>query len=254
MKLRKLALALTIAFFTLFHFCFYFANGETLFFLATIGSVGFWFSFLLLSMVSFLRRAFAFSLNALRSKGYALALLIGYFVIHVFVYGLLLERLLVSIFGSVQTYSGGLEAYFSANFNITPKDVLSEIYALTLNPSFVVFIPPLYGLALGPFAFYSALAIDFLVLSNIAVILRSTKTYKVIAFPVIGVVGGASCCLSVPELIVTLSSIGSQLVLLTPLETIVLNTLYYVLPISVMVALKLNLDTLVSVKPKVFTG
>lgn len=115
---------------------------------------------------------------------------------------------------------------------------------LTLNPNLSILFPRALGVALGPFAIFSAIIIDVLVVSNVSLLLKVRSIIRKysgsIALPTIGIVGGASCCISIPSLLAIASpSIAAFLYL--PVGIMLQNALYYGLPAIVIVVLALNL-------------
>ncbi len=214
-------------------------------------SVAFWVSLFAFVAVYPLRRAFREAYEGMRSRRWLKALFPSYVAVHLLIYGFVLEEILQTIFG-LTGYSVKPTVFFSlGNYAFYPHNLWNTLYSASLNPSVVMLVPPDLGAALGPFAVFSALVIGVLVVANLHRLVSLSGRFRrvggSVALPTISVVAGASCCLSIPELIGLFSPAVSA-VLVTPLAGAVLETLYFLLPLSVMVGLSVNLRALTRVR------
>jgi hypothetical protein len=165
-----------------------------------------------------------------------------YLAIHVALYGFLLESLLVSVFG--QPYSSA-----AANFSITtsvfsPPSLSNAVLALWFNPWMVITIPPLFNDALSFYSLAIAVVIAILIVANIGrtrelgrVCSANLRSRSMLVFPALGIVFGASCCLSVPVLVTlavpTAAALSATLWLY--------DVTYFFFPLVAVVLLYLNL-------------
>lgn len=130
-----------------------------------------------------------------------------YLAIHVLLYGFLLESILVSFFAQPYTSAAASVAVTTTVF--APANLGNAVLALWFNPWITLTIPPLFDDALSFYSLAAAVVIAILIVANIgrtrelgrlcSANLRSRST---IIFPAVGIVLGASCCLSVPVLVV----------------------------------------------------
>ncbi len=213
----------------------------------TGSAIVFWFSLTAVLLVYPLWAPLKLVAEAIRTRVYMVAVPPTYFVIHLFVYGLLLERLLVQVFGASGVPPTGLQLYYSQSYAYYPHTPWNALVTLTVQPSVNLTVPAYYSLAIGPFSIMMAVVITVLVTASVHVLmelgLRFRSIGESIAIPVLGVSGGASCCLSIPVLLEYFSP-AFQAAVLTPLGTLALNVLYYALPLSVALALKMAVDGL----------
>jgi hypothetical protein len=194
----------------------------------------------------------ALAFRAMASSKRLLAFFFGYISVHLVIYGFLLERILVAVFGAPPGNTGAA-VLVSSNFAIQPHTWYNMLLLVTVDPNLTILAPPYYGVVLGPFSIISALIIAILVVGNFFRLMKVSSAIRKwggsTLIPFAGIVGGASCCISIPELLAAFSP-AIYAVTLAPLGVVVLNVLYYALPISVAVALKLNLDSLSRVPVK----
>jgi hypothetical protein len=214
-----------------------------------IASAAFWGALTLLIIGFPLRKSLNIAYNAVRKSGWFLALVPAYLLIHLVIYGILLESILIGAYGGVEPYSG-VGVFFTGSFAFTPHSLFNVILSLTVSPSFTVIIPPYFSATISTFAMFTALSIDILVVANISVFMQVAQRVKQVtgsvAVPLIGVVLGAGCCLSIPEL-VAIASPSLSVLLYTPLGLLAQDVLYYFLPLSVIVILALNLNAIAKV-------
>ncbi|MGA1974019.1 MAG: hypothetical protein ABSG92_00055 [Conexivisphaerales archaeon] len=169
-----------------------------------LGSAIFWYAavFLLLT-VPFREAARIFSKYIRTSFG--IAVFAFYMAIHLVLYGFLFEAILASI------YSAGpfvaTPGFFVTTNVFLPPSLASTIFDIAYNPSIVMIAPPVFTMVLSFYNISAALIISVLVLANISktkelgelcTARRKARTFVVL--PALGIVFGASCCLSVAGL------------------------------------------------------
>jgi hypothetical protein len=169
-----------------------------------IGPALFWCTVLALLFRFPFRDAAATTYRALRTR-LGTVLFWPYLAVHLFVYGFLLELMLGSIYGFTLTLSPSISVTTDA---FLPPTLVSTLLDLSYNPSIAFTLPPALS---GVLSFYSisiAIVVDVLILANVAKVIelgqlctleRKARTYFLL--PAVGLVLGASCCLSVPALI-----------------------------------------------------
>lgn len=192
--------------------------------------------------------------RTLKRRAFVIPVGAAYLVFHLLVYGIVLERILTYAYGA-PSYSNGFSVFGSFSPYFFPHTPLASLVQLTVTPSVTVLAPPFYSLSLGPFSFFSAIVIDLLVLANLGTVLSAAvprgRFAETLGLPLIGVVGGASCCISVPEILTAVSPFYAA-ILVNPLDVALLNVLYYALPLAVMLVLRANLDLLRRVTTRVY--
>lgn len=203
----------------------------------------FWILILLLVLWVLLKKVTKSFVRTMRERRWAKILFPVYLAVHLLVYGLVLERIIILSEGA-PPFSLGAQAYMEVNYFFIPHTLLNALLQITQNPGIVVIIPPYYGITLGPFALFSALLIGILVTVHtdrlIRISSRIRKAGGSIIYPVVGVVGGASCCISLPDIAASASPFAA-VIFTTPVWTNLLYVLYYLLPLSVIVVFVVTL-------------
>lgn len=179
-----------------------------------IGPLIFWYAVLLLLFAFPLRRAFVTSYRALRTRVGA-SIFWPYLTLHLFVYGFLLEAVLVGIYGMTFALTPSITAVTDV---FSPPSVINTLLDLSYSPSAIFTLPPVLSGALSLYSVCVAVVIGVLVVANVVGVLdlgklRSggQKTAAFIILPAMGVILGASCCLSVPALVaLTFPSVASS--------------------------------------------
>jgi hypothetical protein len=128
-----------------------------------------------------------------------------FLAVHLFVYGFLLEVILASVYGISFALSPSLTV---ATEVFTPPSALNILFDLSFNPSISFTLPPVLSGALSFYGFAVAILVGVLVLANVTKTIelgkvctlgRKAKSYFIL--PALGLVFGASCCVSVPALV-----------------------------------------------------
>lgn len=181
--------------------------------------------------------------SAMKTRLWAPILFAGYISFHLIIYGVVLEKILISLYGA-PPFNSGLHAFLSYGAVFYPHTPLNTLIELSYNPSLSLYLPPFYGIALGTFSFFTAFLIAILVVVHIYRLQKSAPSFKKagysIIYPSVGVIGGASCCISIPELVASYAPLSSS-ILLIPAWDYLLTSLYFLLPIAVIVAFSLTL-------------
>jgi len=132
-----------------------------------------------------------------------------------------------------------------------PLSLTSTIFDVSYNPTVVLTAPPFFSAALSFYSISAAFLIAVLVVANVGKtrelgelcrLARKASTYVVL--PIVGIVFGASCCLSIAGLV--LSEWGHALTLIAPgtpglTSALVFYTTYFVFPWVAVLLLYLNL-------------
>ncbi|MGA2200038.1 MAG: hypothetical protein ABSG45_08885, partial [Nitrososphaerales archaeon] len=160
-------------------------------------------------------------------------------------YGFLFEAILTSIYG-VSAFAV-VPGFFVYTNVFLPPSLASTVFDIANNPSIVMTVPPVFSTALSFYSISVALVIAVLVLANVGktkelgrlcTARRKARTF--VALPALGIVFGASCCLSVAALI------G----LVSPAAALLASTLwiyyisYFLFPFIAVMLLYLNLRSI----------
>jgi hypothetical protein len=209
-----------------------------------LGSVFFWYAIVSLLLVFPLREATRdFSIFIRKRLG--AAVFVGYLVIHLLLYGFLLEGILTSIYG---TAALAVSPGFLITTNVfSPASLSSTLFDLAYNPSVIVTVAPVFSAALSLYSISVAVIIAVLVVANIGktteigeLCTRAKRARSFVVLPALGIVFGASCCLSVAGLV---SLVVPSASLLTSVVWIYYVT-YFIFPAIAVVLLYLNLQSI----------
>ncbi len=167
-----------------------------------------------------------------------------YLVIHILLYGYLLEGILTSFYGSHFFTTGAGVSLTTTVF--TPPTAVNVILALWYNPWITLTTPPAFTTTLSLYSLVIALIIDVLIVANIGKTRElgkacslGAKSRSLIVFPALGIAFGASCCLSVPLLFTV--AVPSAAALSSLLW--VYDATYFLFPPFAVVLLYLNLHS-----------
>ncbi|WP_236752694.1 hypothetical protein [Acidianus sp. HS-5] len=171
-------------------------NRSLIFTTSAISSLSFWFAVLLLIP----NRFFKLVLNVKRAKAYWISLGL-YLFFHVTLYGFFYGIILgLDIFIPVVTVNYGV--------GIPPSSILLFPYWESLSPAINIILLG-YEDVISPFITFIGVILALLLAANIEKILelkrevsRRKASAVLIGAPLIGVVSGTSCCLSLPSIII----------------------------------------------------
>ncbi len=192
-----------------------------------------------------LREAARSFLGSVRTRLGA-AIFAGYLTVHLILYGFLLEEMLTLSFGSaaLAVSTTGVFVYTDVFY---PPSLTSALFDLTYNPSIIVTSPPVFTAALSFYSISVALVIAVLVVANVAETKKvgrlcsaGGRASSYVLVPVLGIVLGASCCLSVASL-VSLYTLPLTLAADVSSSLLVYYITYFFLPAFAGAILYLNL-------------
>jgi len=209
-----------------------------------VGPAVFWVAavFFLLA-VPFRQAARIFSRSVRTTFGAAAFVL--YITIHLILYGFLFQAILAAVYG-VSAFATGAGFFLTTNL-FSPPSMASIVFDIAYNPIIAMSMPPVFSTALSFYSISVALVIAVLVVANIGRTRElselRTITGKARAFvvlPVLGIVFGASCCLSVAGL-VSLASPAASILTSSPW---IYYTTYFLFPCIAVAVLYLNLSAM----------
>ncbi len=166
----------------------------------------FWYAACFLLVAYPLRSAWTMFLKHIKTA-FGACVFALYLALHVVLYGFMLESILVSFFD--QPYVSAAANVYVTTSVFAPPSLANAILALWFNPWVTVTIPPLFDDALSFYSVAIAVVIAILIVANIGrarelgkVCSTKMRSRSMLIFPALGIVLGASCCLSVPVLII----------------------------------------------------
>lgn len=213
----------------------------------TTFSVLFWaflFSVIVLFPLNKIVRQFAG--YARSTKG--LLIFVSYLSVHLLLYGFILEGIVAVV--NPDLYAAPISsALVVTAVPIYPATFFDAFFGLFIYPNISLVIPPLFGASLSLYSMAMALVIAIFVASSIlkSIELRGMcslrrKSTSFVLVPLFGVVGGASCCLSLPIFLALLAAPAA--VLASPSLISAYYVAYFLFPLATVIALKLNLDVI----------
>ena len=171
-----------------------------------------------------------------------------YTSLHLIVYGFILEGIDAGFYPSVWGVPVQAGVVVSSQ-PLNPLSLVSLGADYFFNPNIVALVPPIFDVSLSVYSIVMAIIIGALVQVNIMKTIDMKKNCSLgrrstvfLALPIIGVVGGASCCLSLP-IFVTLLAVPT-VSLATPSIISAYFLTYLLFPPATAVILKLNLDSI----------
>jgi hypothetical protein len=177
--------------------------------------------------------------------------------LHLLVYGFILETIVTTMIPAF----GGFYVQPALSVSATPLSPFSIESVLAnyfLTPSVGVDVPPYLSASLSLYSISMAIVIGILVETNIMKALELKNSYSlgrrstaIVAVPLIGVIGGASCCLSLPVFIALIALPASALV--APSAVLGYYMAYFFFPPATAFALKLNLDATSKISKKILS-
>lgn len=164
-----------------------------------------------------------------------------YVAVHLLLYGFLLDAVLASFYG-VANFATSAGFFLATNVYL-PSSVVSTVFDIAYNPVIVVSAPPIFSAALSFYSVAMALVIGALVVANIGETRElgkrgatEARAKNLVVLPAIGVVLGASCCLSVAGILTLVAPAGSFLT-----SPWVYYVTYFLFPCVAIAVLYLNL-------------
>lgn len=209
-----------------------------------LGSFLFWYAVVYLILAFPLRRATHVFSSYIR-RPFGAAVFAIYITIHLVLYGFLLEAILASVYGGgVFGVSPGF--LLTTNF-FSPPSLTSVVFDLAYNPSIILTLPPVFSAALSFYSISAALIIAVLVVASVGktreigeLCTKGAKARSLVVLPALGIVFGASCCLSVAGLV---GLTAPQVSLLTSVIWIYYIT-FFILPATAAALLYFNLRSI----------
>jgi hypothetical protein len=176
----------------------------------------------------------------------------SYITVHLVLYGLLLEGIVTFSFGLPSVVS---QFYVSvASISLYPVTLSSLLVGFAFNPSIDLLIPPVFVIALSFYTICISFLIGTLVLTNVMKVREigkmcgtAIKSRNFVVLPILGVIGGAACCLSLPVLI-SLAAPTAAILSNTP---VIWYSAYFVFPAATAVGLKYNMDSTMRLASKI---
>jgi hypothetical protein len=167
-----------------------------------------------------------------------------YLVVHILLYGFLLEGILTSFYG--KDFFTTATGFTLTTTVFTPPTALNIVLSLWYNPWITLTTPPVFNTTLSIYSLVIAVIIDILIVVNIGktrelgrACSAATKSRSMVIFPALGIAFGASCCLSVPLLFTVAVPSAAALVSLLW----VYDVTYFLFPPFAVVLLYLNLSS-----------
>jgi hypothetical protein len=168
----------------------------------------------------------------------------SYLTVHIILYGFILDVIVASIYGAsslAQSFS------FLVTTNLfLPASVPALIFDVAYNPSIVFTAPPVFGVALSFYGMAVAVIIAVLIVANVGkarevgeLRTRARKARAYVVLPAMGIVLGASCCLSVAGVVALAVPSAAALTSVTW----VYYATYFLLPSVAITVLYLNLHS-----------
>jgi hypothetical protein len=173
------------------------------------------------------------------------AAFVVYISIHLLLYGFLFDVILASYYG-IGAFAATAGLFVTTNL-FSPPSPVSVAFDIAYNPIIVLTAPPIFSAALSFYSIAVALVIAVLVVANIGRTRElgklRTGTNKARAFvllPAVGIVLGASCCLSVAGLI-SLAAPAASVLTSSPW---IYYVTYFLFPCIAVAVLYLNLQSM----------
>lgn len=201
----------------------------------------FWYAVAVILFTYPLRGAFEGFLRYVRTPIGAGAFVL-YLAVHILLYGFMLESILVSFFD--RPFVSASANVFVTTSVFAPPSLSNAVIGLWFNPWITLTIPPTFSDAISFYSLTVAVIIAILIVANIgktrelgAVCSAATRSRSMVILPALGIILGASCCLSVPVLVTVAAP--SAAVLSSSLW--VYDATYFFFPLFAIVILYLNL-------------
>jgi hypothetical protein len=211
----------------------------------------FWYAVSVLLIAYPLREALETFLRSIKTA-FGAGVFALYLALHVFLYGFMLESILVSVFDR-PFVSASASVYVTTSV-FAPPSVLNAVVGLWFNPWVTLTVPPEFSAAVSFYSVVIAVIIAILIVANIGrtrelgdICSARLKSRSMVLFPALGIALGASCCLSVPLLITVVAP--SAVALSSSLW--LYDATYFLFPPVAIVLLYLNLYSVGKLAAKV---
>jgi hypothetical protein len=173
-----------------------------------------------------------------------------YMAAHLLLYGFIFQAVLAAIYG---VGSFAVSAGFFVTTNLfSPPSLAGVTFDIAYNPIIVMGVPPVFSTALSFYSISVALVIAVLVVANVGrtrelseVRMAMGRARAFVVLPALGIVLGASCCLSVAGLI-SLASPAASVLASSPW---IYYVTYFLFPCLAIAVLHLNLRAMRKVSP-----
>ena len=207
------------------------------------GAFVFWAGFVSMLLVFPLRTVF---LDFVRSLRTALgpAVFGAYLATHLLLYGFILEGIVTAIHGS-QLLGVSTSTIFVYTDTFVPPSLISALLDLSYNPAIIFTFPPGFSAALSFYSISMAVVIAILVVANVKktrelgnLCTTSKMARSFVLVPMVGIILGSSCCLSIAVLVSLYLPVALADALASNL--IVYYFTYFVLPAFAAAILYLN--------------
>lgn len=214
----------------------------------------FWYAVAFLLLAYPLRGAFEGFARFVRTPLGA-GVFVLYLVLHVLLYGFMLESILVSFFD--RPFVSAAASVYVTTSVFAPPSIWNAVIGLWFNPWITLTIPPVLSDAISFYSLTIAVIIAILIVANIgktkelgSVCSASMKSRSLVIFPAVGIALGASCCLSVPILITVAAPSAAALS-----STLWLyDATYFLFPPLAVVLLYLNLTSVEKITANISGG
>ncbi|AAK43071.1 hypothetical protein HFC64_10095 [Saccharolobus solfataricus] len=177
-------------------------------------------------------------MGSYKRKGTKWGIFFSYLITHYLVYSVAIVELLTYIYKpTISNPQTAFVSLFNTPFGISPS-ITNLGLSLIFNPTITAFIPPNIVIDLSLYSISMGLYIAILVTSSLITIISLNKKLKYLVFiPLIGIIAGASCCVSIPVLLAESVEV-SNLIFLTTVGWQAVFIAYVSLPILTVIFLK----------------
>ena len=213
-------------------------------YIETLASLSFWAPLVCLVFLFPLRSTLALFSRCIRTARGVLVFT-TYLVVHLILYGLLLETLLDYAYKLPQITSQPTVSVTSSV--LYPLSLPAMVTSFGFYPSFSILLPPSFNLVLSLYSITLAVVIAILVAVSVMRVVDlgklsafTQRAHAFVLLPVIGVIGGAACCLSLPVLI----SLATPTAAAFSDSPVVYYTAYFLFPCATAFGLKFNVDSM----------
>ncbi|BFI76079.1 hypothetical protein [Sulfurisphaera ohwakuensis] len=213
-----------------------------------LGNLIFWLSLLLFLMKGPMSNIFTYLRKHLNK--FSLSILVAYLSVHYFVYSIALERLLTGFYGILFYVNTPFISLSITPFY--PPSFYTAFINIIFNPTVAIGFPPNYYIELSLYSIVLGFLIGSVVTVTIVRVLELSKVIKlksILLVPILGVIAGGSCCISLPILLATVIPAANVLFFL-PIGNTALFLAYILLPPITATGLAIHFRSLIPRPPK----